>query len=175
MAVSQIIFIRHAEEHDEAGLTEQGAPDDHSLTIRGWQRAGALARFFNNDHDTDRKPDTIYASCVAPGSESKRPGQTVAPLIALMRDQTGVEYVDRFAKSHTAQLATDILTRNGTVLVCWEHSKIVECIAALPQPPKIPAEWPSKRYDLLWHLQYRAGGWTFEALPQRLLAGDEAP
>lgn len=172
MPLSQIIFIRHAEEHSKAGLTEQGAPDDQSLTVRGWQRAGALARFFTAQDAVVPRPDVVYASRVTAGSESRRPGQTVSPLVALCTTTGRLEYVDTFAKPQTADLAADILTRDGTVLVCWEHSKIVECIAALPQPPKTPAEWPGERYDLLWCLHRTADGWTFEALPQQLLAGD---
>ena len=175
MSVSQIIFIRHAEEHDEPGLTEKGTADDQSLTVRGWQRAGALAGFFVDGSDLSRKPDVVYASCVAPGSESQRPGQTVAPLVALMRGRDGVQYVDAFAKPQTDELAADILTRFGTVLVCWEHSRIAECIAALPHAPKTPEKWPSERYDLLWRLQRANGEWTFKELPQMLLSGDAAP
>ena len=142
MSLVQVTFIRHAEEHKKAGLNERGEPDDHSLTIRGWQRAGALARFFAGGMANAGRPDVIYASRVAEGSESKRPFQTVAPLIALCAG-TGVDYVDTFAKTQTASLAADIMLRHGSVLVCWEHSKIAECIAALPQAPRTPAEWPS--------------------------------
>ncbi len=175
MSVSQIIFIRHAEEHGEPGLTEQGVLDDQSLTVRGWQRAGALAVFFANGGAAGRRPDVVYASCVAPGSESKRPGQTVGPLVALMNDQGGVRYVDAFAKPRTDALAADIMTRTGTVLVCWEHSKIADCIAALPDASGTPGKWPSERYDLLWRLRRTDVGWTFEELPQLLLAGDAQP
>ncbi len=80
--------------------------------------------------------------------------------------------METFAKPQTDELAADIMTRDGTVLVCWEHSKIIDCISALPRPPQTPDKWPSDRYDLLWRLQRTATGWVFEELPQHLLPGD---
>jgi broad specificity phosphatase PhoE len=49
MAPARIMFIRHAEkpvDGGDDGVTPKGHADPESLTPRGWQRAGALARFF---------------------------------------------------------------------------------------------------------------------------------
>jgi hypothetical protein len=49
MTTDRIMFIRHAEKPrvDVAiRLEADGTADPESLTVRGWQRAGALARFF---------------------------------------------------------------------------------------------------------------------------------
>jgi hypothetical protein len=47
MATTEILLLRHAEKPDRSesgpGLTPEGQEDAQSLTLRGWQRAGALA------------------------------------------------------------------------------------------------------------------------------------
>jgi hypothetical protein len=44
------MVIRHTEKQDDAGViagvTIEGRPDSEDLTIRGWQRAGALVGLF---------------------------------------------------------------------------------------------------------------------------------
>jgi hypothetical protein len=51
MSARKIMIIRHAEKPDPSanivGVTEGGDVDKDDLTVRGWQRAGALVRFFN--------------------------------------------------------------------------------------------------------------------------------
>ena len=45
----KILVIRHGEKPTPlgpAGIKEDGREDDHSLVVRGWQRAGALASYF---------------------------------------------------------------------------------------------------------------------------------
>ncbi len=50
MACDKIMLIRHAERPNAdkslRGVGFDGRKDKESLTVRGWQRAGALARFF---------------------------------------------------------------------------------------------------------------------------------
>ncbi len=171
MALTQVLFIRHAEEHDRPGVTDSGEADKQSLTVRGWQRAGALVGLFGRK-GAGLKPDIVYTSSVAPSSESKRPEQTVMPLVACLEGQLGFSFHNRFTKHETEALANDIMTRSGTVLVCWEHSQIADCIAALPNPPATPNKWPASRYDLIWRLEPDGDGWRFEQMPQLLLAGD---
>lgn len=64
------------------------------------------------------------------------------------------------------------MTRLGIVLIDWNHSRIPDCVAALPTPPQVPKDWPGDRYDLVWVLDHTGEGWTFSEIPQRLLAGD---
>lgn len=175
MTLDRLLIIRHAEQHDEPGFTADGEVDPHSLVVRGWQRAGALASFFGGAAAGLPKPDAIYASAIAPGSESKRPQQTVAPLLALLRTAGAVSYRDTYGKHDIEPLMADVLTRSGTVLLSWEHSKIAECVACLPNPPATPEKWPSDRYDLVWVFEPDGSGWFFRQVPQLLLAGDQLP
>ena len=73
MTASKIMIIRHAEKPDDAGtvfgVTIEGHQDPEELTVRGWQRAGALATFFAppDAHFRDQrieKPLMIFASRV---------------------------------------------------------------------------------------------------------------
>lgn len=80
----KIILIRHAEkpvtEQGILGVDELGNPDRRSLSVRGWQRAGALARFFAPlhgayAHGTIERPDALFAA--SPRSKSERPLQSL--------------------------------------------------------------------------------------------------
>lgn len=168
------MIIRHAEEHEVDGITIEGRADPQSLTVRGWQRAGALVPLFLFKERGLPTPDTIYASGIAPGSESRRPQQTVAPLHAVLLEKGPVSYSEAFAKPDTDALMAEVMTRSGIVLIAWNHSQIPNCVAALPNPPQVPEDWPGHRYDLVWVLDQTDQGWTFSEIPQRLLVGDAA-
>jgi broad specificity phosphatase PhoE len=68
------MFIRHGEKPQpggDAGVNANGTIDDESLTPRGWQRAGALARFFcRTPPDPSILPGTVFASGVAHDSKA---------------------------------------------------------------------------------------------------------
>ncbi|MFJ5487390.1 histidine phosphatase family protein [Hansschlegelia beijingensis] len=168
----RILFIRHAEHHSQLGLTEDGMPDDQSLNARGWQRAGALIARLAQPANGDAPPDTIYASAITEDGQSRRPQQTVAPLLAFLRARGHVTYCDAYAKTAVDELAEDLMTRKGVVLVAWEHSMIPK-IARRLGADSAPSDWPTDRYDMIWRLD-RAddGGWSFEEIDQGLLVGD---
>jgi hypothetical protein len=168
----RILFIRHAEHHSETGITEDGLQDPQSLNARGWQRAGALIGLFSRPRKGQSPPDAIYASAIEKDSESRRPQQTVAPLLALLRAKRGVTYCSAFAKHAVKELAEDLMTRKGTVLVAWEHSVIPKILAQLGVEDA-PCKWPNDRYDMIWSIERdEDGGWTFAETDQRLLVGD---
>jgi hypothetical protein len=82
MATTKIMIIRHAEKPTDdgsiSGVTQSGTKDPEELIVRGWQRAGALVRFFAppDGHFVNSQlatPDTIFASKVAHHSPSFRP------------------------------------------------------------------------------------------------------
>lgn len=168
------MIIRHAEEHDVDGITQDGRVDPQSLTVRGWQRAGALVPFFCSGGRGVSTPDTIFASAIAPGSQSRRPQQTVAPLHAVLKERGRVCYSEAFAKPDTSALMAEVMTQSGIVLIAWNHSRIADCVAALPNPPQTPGKWPDDRYDLVWMLDHTDAGWNFCEVPQLLMAGDAA-
>jgi hypothetical protein len=74
----KIMLIRHAEKPDETGsvlgIDEAGRPDPNQLSVRGWQRAGALVRFFaplGQEHPKGMAtPSAIFACKPHNGSSS---------------------------------------------------------------------------------------------------------
>ncbi|NML97738.1 phosphoglycerate mutase family protein [Paraburkholderia sp. RP-4-7] len=180
MAPDRIMFIRHAEKptaNEGIGIEADGKADDESLAVRGWQRAGALARFFcpiHEPHSARLTPASVFAPGNGPASKSKRAMQTVAPLVALLRQTSQVNYVTTYLKDDGPALMGDVLTQSGVVLIAWEHKVLPSLFGHVPRAPAVPAMWPEDRFDMVWILDRAPGGWSFSQLPQLLLAGDSA-
>jgi hypothetical protein len=169
------MIVRHAEKPEgrrgPAGVDRHGRVDEHSLTPRGWQRAGALARLFARPSAPLLVPDYIYAAKwmkLRPGPHGRRPIETVAPLAKFL----GKRIIDDFPVHAESALAEDIVRRTGVVLVAWEHHAITALVEALTRGRCTP-KWPKKRFDVIWVLEERKGDYAFTAeVPQGLLHGD---
>jgi hypothetical protein len=174
------MIIRHGEKSQgdgtDAGVTPEGLPDPEHLTVRGWQRSGALVRFFAPPGGQFSRPgvatpDVIFASGVAPHSKSWRPQHTVLALA----DFLGQQLVLSHPKGGEDALVADILSRDGAVLICWEHEAIPGIAnRILGNTATCPQKWPDERFDVLWVLRPTggAGGWAFTQVPQLLLPDD---
>ncbi len=175
------MIIRHAEKHAnggvERGVNIHGVHTKHELTVRGWQRAGALAPFFAPPIGFPAgapisTPRSIFASAATKQSASLRPQRTVQPLAALIGVQVNTDH----ACGQEAALAAAALAAPSPVLIVWHHSHIRD-IAMLIAGVQIgcPVDWPEDRFDVVWVLD-RAdegdGPWTFNQVPQRLFATD---
>jgi hypothetical protein len=172
----KIMFIRHGEKAVTAppiGVNENGAPDKHSLIVRGWQRAGALVAFFAHPSRAGiATPATIFAATTSSDAtidsedaRSFRAFETVQPLQAKL----GCAYRNDIPVGAESQAAAEIAACQGVVLVCWEHKRIPKIAAAfVPDPPP----W-GERYDQVWVLDRRTdGSYALSALNQDLLSGD---
>ncbi|CAN5859334.1 hypothetical protein BH11PSE3_BH11PSE3_05510 [soil metagenome] len=175
-----VLVIRHAEKPDgiNLGVDETGAADEQSLTVRGWQRAGAIGALFGSPPALPT-PDRIYASAHGKrrtpdgklGSRSRRPLATVSVLAAVL----GLPIDETFAKGEESALIGHIAGLEGTTLVCWQHEPILAMAAALLGGARgVPSNWPSDRFDVMWRFTRDAAGqpWRFDQLCQRLLPGD---
>jgi hypothetical protein len=185
MSALTIMLIRHAEKPDDpslgGGLTVEGDPDKHSLVIRGWQRAGAWAALFGSgtlEADFPR-PDIVYAAdpgkpSTDDGSVSKRPYETILPLCERLR----IKPDTKFGVGEEATMLDKVRQLTGTVLICWEHKRIVAAI--LPELargqtlPHLPTKWDGTRFDVVLRFDRAQSGaqWSFRQLFPRLLAGD---
>ena len=172
----KVMIIRHAEKQPDEpppyGVNEAGDADKHSLTARGWQRAGALIEFFASPSLPIVTPDVIYAAAAetdeSAGDESKslRPQETVTPLARRL----GLAVNARFLVGEEAALANEIESQAGFVLVAWEHKHIPLICAALKA--QSPGVWPEDRFDAVWILTRGDCGYNFREVRQSLLDGD---
>jgi broad specificity phosphatase PhoE len=181
----KIMLVRHAEKEPDSGpppygIDAEGVQNKHSLSPRGWQRAGALVRFFRSH--LVRKietPEAVYASKVgdvvlmADGhdiSKSLRPQQTVTPLANALELPNGVQTPYAVGEERALAEALEREERD-VILVAWEHHHIPSIARFFTA--RAPESWPGDRYDLVWVLtRGEAGAYAFDQVEQRLLAGD---
>lgn len=178
----KIMVIRHAEKQDDTGVivgvTIEGRPDAEDLTVRGWQRAGALVALFlpPDGAFVDRNlatPTAIFASGIGLHSKSQRPQNTVAPLAAKLGLQLNTNHI----KGEEASLVGDVLAGDGVALIAWEHQAIPFIgNSIIGNNTACPQSWPGDRFDLVWVFDQNVGSgeWIFHQVPQRLLAGDSS-
>jgi hypothetical protein len=168
-----IMIVRHAEKPtaaEERGVRPDGGHDRHSLSVRGWVRAGAMVGLFaphNGEPSAGLAwPETIYASGHG-GGGSRRPVQTVTPLA----ERLGQKVHHQLVIGQEAELATRLTTLRGAVLVAWHHEAIPNIVRSLGVAG-FPQEWPDDRFDVVWTLTRGGPTWRFAQVPQLLLAGD---
>ncbi len=199
---STVMIIRHAEKPPEPpaspppfGVTPDGRQDDHSLSVRGWQRAGALVAFFAPFQSAPpqvRTPQFIYAVKVDSdddnphdaagariGTKGKRAQQTVTPIADKLGSLATLNLT--FDKGDEAAMITSVLACPGVVLICWVHENIPHIANRIPTNPStpVPAVWPMDargygRFDVAWVFEFdhASGTYRFSQVPQMLLAGD---
>jgi hypothetical protein len=186
------MIIHHAEEPEGQieppfGVNSDGVRakgDGSSLTIRGWQRAGALAVLFGTTTRALRDsrlavPTRIYAeNSPARLRETDRwncAWETIMPLAARLALAPNLSFVEGDEQT----LANDVLSQKSeTVLIAWDAVPILARhlmrIGAGTINP-IPENWPRERFDLVWVLtppRSSAERWGFDQVPQMLLEGD---
>lgn len=179
-SMTRIMIIRHAEKPNDGpfsrGVTVDGVHDKHELTIRGWQRAGALVRFFAphvpaSGEAAISRPCSIFASAAIVGSASLRSQHTVGPLADFLQLPVRADHPE----GDELGVAQAALAAPSPVLISWHHKRIRALVRAISgRGLPIPAHWPDPRFDVVWVLdQVEPGGpWAFSQVPQRLLAGD---
>ncbi|WP_406634022.1 hypothetical protein [Amycolatopsis sp. WGS_07] len=172
---ARVMIIRHAEKPSGSagpqGIDVNGSPDSHSLTVRGWTRAGALVELFAPASGTVRaglaRPTAVYAAGGS-GGEGTRPRETVAPLA----ERLGETVLTTYAKGSESALAEEVARRTEPTLISWQHEEIPAIVAAFGAVA--PRKWPDSRFDVVWVLTPAGSGWTLAQVPQLLLAGDSA-
>src|SRR5579862_4945881 len=179
----KIMIIRHAEKHQHGdhgrGITEDGRPAAHELTVRGWQRAAALVHLFAPPGGLPREspiqaPKSIFASNATKQSPSLRAMHTAGPLAEAL----GLPINHDFAENQEAALAAAVFSAASPSLIVWHHGHIAKLAREIGGGHlACPLHWPDDRFDLVWILERHgdhAKDWSFAQIPQRLLPGDGA-
>ena len=177
---ARIMLIRHAEKPPRGGgppfgLDPEGRHDTAALSVKGWQRAGALARFFVPRDGAAppagiARPDFLVAAAPDRDHASRRSVLTLQPLAEL----AGLVSDAGFGPEQVEAAAAAILRRRGVGLVAWEHKRIADLVAALTQGTVAGPHWPAERYDMVLVLDRDGAGWRLSQVAQLLLGGDSA-
>jgi len=174
------MFVRHGEKpsNGEVGVADDGSADADSLTTRGWQRAGALVRFFCPVQDNAgagvTTPDVVFAAGVGPGSTSMRSKQTVSALAQMLAEKHSTSFITNYLKDDIDPMIADVNARGGTALIAWEHKLIPSIVEKLTSGTQSPGPWPDSRFDMVWICDRIGANWNFTQVPQLLLPCDQA-
>ena len=167
-----IMFIRHAEkpEKEEKGVTPAGEHDEHSLSVRGWTRAGALAALFANTREPLAQPRRVMATAPSHSYKSKREHDTALPTA----DRLGLTIDAQEVPSDYALLVGQIHGSVDPTLIVWHHGSIPAFVQAFPltNADQVPSSWPEDRFDLIWVLTPRGNSYEWQQVEQHLLHGD---
>jgi hypothetical protein len=181
---SKIMLIRHAEKPDGniQGVDANGTDGKEYLTVQGWQRAGALVRFFapldkKNQTSGIDVPDYLFASgpvsAKDPGSKSYRPEQTVTPLSQFLGSK--VPFNLNYVEGQESAVASAAMDCDGVVLIAWQHEELPTMGDAILGEPGTLPKWPGDRFDLVWVFDLdKDGNYKLSQVPQMLLAGDQS-
>lgn len=174
------MLIRHAEKPSDGsppyGVTVRGEREKESLTVRGWQRAGALANLFAPaggvfQDPSLARPQFIYASKPLKHNGSRRPVETVMPIA----EKLGIRINSNFPKTALESMLEDVFLCDGAVLICWQREyipKIANYI--LGNTTTTPRFFPENRFDLVWVFDRdpALAEYAFKQVPQHLLRDD---
>ena len=176
----KIILLRHAEKpaKDGApyGINRKGERNKESLTVRGWQRAGALTNLFvpangHLQHPSLATPKFLYASKPLLRKGSRRSLQTIMPL----GERLGIKVNSEYQRAQFESMLEEAFVCPGVVLICWQREYIPNIASMILRSNKAaPADWPEDRYDMIWvfDLHRPTSTYRFTQIPQLLLGGD---
>jgi len=176
VAPERILCLRHAEEPakpvdaEGPGFDANGTSES-ALSIRGWQRAGALAatELCHLLSRTSRDRLAIFVPDYDGEPERHRSYQTVLPLA----QRLDVKIRHPCNKDEVQKLQQAVLQHDGVAVVCWQHRNLTTFAQRLVGDMRL--KWPAGRFDLIW--DFRAvgtgGTYTCHRIGQKLLAEDD--
>jgi hypothetical protein len=176
----KIMIVRHGEkpekDEDIHGVNPEGEHDKNELSTSGWQRSGALIRFFNPlhgqfIHPALAKPNAVFAAAPSGHIQSERSHHTVKAVA----ESLGLKVNLKHTKGDERKLAEEAMTTHGVVLIAWEHKSIIDLAnVILGNDRSSPQKWPDSRFDLVWVLdrQLHPTSWKLTQVAQMLLPND---
>lgn len=191
---TRIVCVRHAEEPAEAidqwgpGYNEFGHCSDNGLSIRGWQRAGALAATaLCGLVPSDELDKTLHI--FVPHYDGEPDHHRASLTIAPFARRIGAQLRTRRNKDQVVPgLCEDVLAVQRTAVVCWQHQNLAILVDKLfnDRDPPVKGErrddetgerlqWPTGRFDIIWVLSSSTGHppYRLDEHLQCLLPGDE--
>jgi hypothetical protein len=170
------MLIRHAEKPagSRRGVDAKGNQAKTSLTVRGWQRAGALACLLAGPREFRlalASPNFIFAPKPPEPHGSRRSLQTVSPLAKRL----GIKINSNFPKHAVAEMLEHAISQEGVVLICWQREYLhIIANLILGNDFTAPQKWDKDRFDLVWVFKkgLTNAGYEFRQVPQNLLKGD---
>lgn len=181
MPCEKIMLIRHAERPSPdktiRGVAPSGEKDKESLTVRGWQRAGALVRYFAPAggyfaHPALATPKVLYSCKAGPQAPSLRPQHTLLPLADFLRGCDNAAFNRDFYEGEEKALVEAVLAAPGPALISWKHNTLPLIANLILGDSTAPQSWPFSRVDMVWVFDRLSGVWSMTQVPQLLLAGD---
>ena len=174
-----LMFIRHGEKPGEHGgphgVNHHGEADPHSLSVRGWTRAGALAALFGHAaaaSDGLVIPQRVVATKASEKAKSRREVDTATPTAKRL----ALDLDEQYGHGDESALAKDLIGSGRDALIVWHHGNLPELLAHLPIVNRgdVPSAWPEDRFDLIWVLARSGDSYTFAQVDQDLLDGDQS-
>lgn len=178
-----VMFIRHGEKPSDhgapLGINHHGEHDNHSLSVRGWMRAGALAGLFAHaplvSHPDVHPPERIVATKPSAEAKSRREINTADPIARRLN----IVVDSDLGHGSEASVRENILTDPRATLVVWHHGTLGHLVRGFPivNADEVPHHWPDDRFDLIWVLTREKGdeAYVFTSIDQSLLDGDVIP
>jgi hypothetical protein len=155
----KIFLIRHAEKPDDG---------DH-LSCKGLNRSLALPGVL---YPMIGRPDYSYVAKVSGGSSTGhvRMLETIVPF-AVKYD---LKVSDKFDEEDVDGLAKDVLKKEGTVLIVWDHSRLESVARALGVVDNT-LTWSSDDYDGIWVITFSKGIARLDKQREGLTPGTACP
>jgi hypothetical protein len=137
----KVIIIRHAEKPVKGD----------NLTCQGINRSLELPGLLSSKFGI---PDYIYVPSLGLGQSTKhsRMFQTVIPLAA----KYNLSINSKYDEKDSSGIANDIKTKQGTVLIVWEHHAIPPIVAALGVSD-YNLVWDDTDFDSIWIITFSNG------------------
>ena len=137
----KIVLIRHAEKPDGG---------DH-LSCKGLNRSLALPGVL---YSRFGRPDFTYVAKVSGGASAShvRMLETIVPF-AVKYD---LKVSDKFDEEDVDGLAKDVLKKEGTVLIVWDHSRLESVARALGVVDNT-LTWHADDFDGIWVITFSKG------------------
>ena len=140
------MVMRHCEKPTDThkGILTNGTESEHSLIVRGWQRAGALVPFFAPSgggvaNPALARPAFLFATCPdAEGADSSDRSRREEETLSALSEKLAVELHLGFGKGKETEIAQAAAACNGSVLIAWDHNRIMDLAKAIAPAQSFP-------------------------------------